>query len=354
MDGKDTKRAKAIPQFVLNLLAYRQMLDLMSIDFHSRVDALADFLATEYRIIDRGAIDILLAAQLPLPHLPFPWIIIETAWDALDTTSAWFTFGGILPCGSLNEMRASRPRVGLDRIRAWREASGMGELSQRPLVFVESSFERPLFIKRTVVEYKPFVQQFIRLRTLHPKSGANLVLSANHASAKVEKLKSLTYDVIDCQFRDPVPAAPAVPIDFLYWCELAYKLNGGGRRVIWETLINQCAQAVIRRAYLYNREVEPADWSVAGRLLADSIPWWTMRTVECVSESECGYGSQERTFKYTKELTTTEELRKDHRRAITEGVLSYVRISPTKLHRAWRIPDDRIYRLVRGSAFDVQ
>jgi hypothetical protein len=267
----------------------------LAIDFSSRIDDLADFLAVEYRITDRLAIDILLGSQLSLPGLPFPWIILETAWDSLDTATAWFTFGGSLPCGSLNEMRASRPRVGLDRIRQWRELSGMGELSLRPLVFVESSFEQPLHgsramqgIKPSFVEYGPFIRQFIRLRTPHPKSAANLVLSPTRTSAKTEKFKSLVKQAIDCRFRMDVPQLPAVPDNFLYWCELAYKLNGGKDRVIWETLINQCAQAVIRRAYLYDRPVESNDWAIVGRLLADSIPWWTQRTIECIEESECG------------------------------------------------------------------
>ena len=318
----------------------------MAIDFPSRVDSLADFLWAEYRISDRPAIEILVSSLLPIPGLPYPRIILETAWPAFDTSGAWFTLAGALPTWSLADIRSRRPRYSVDKIHACKEEES------RPTLLVESNYERPA--RAHGREYAGLLQSCVRLRTMHPKSAANLLLSPARASAKVEKFKALVKDVTDCRFRAPLPVdPPALPADFLYWCELAFKLAGTPLTCpTWETLINHAAWVAIRRAYLYDRPVEPSDWTLSSRILADAIPWWALRVIDSVSDSETDYATAARVFKYTKALPAG-DLRKALRRARVEGVLQLSAVSKKDQRYVWRVPDDKIYRLASGSAFHV-
>ena len=63
------------------------------LDWSSRLDDLYHYVASIYQISDTGAIDILLAALLPVPRTPAVWLIIETNWYSRFCDSAWFSFG---------------------------------------------------------------------------------------------------------------------------------------------------------------------------------------------------------------------------------------------------------------------
>src|SRR5215831_1607966 len=79
------------------------------IDFAARVDELAHFLATQFRIEDSEAIEILLAVALECPRTPACWLVLETMYSR-DCSPAWFSFGETWLPESLPLLRSMRPR----------------------------------------------------------------------------------------------------------------------------------------------------------------------------------------------------------------------------------------------------
>jgi hypothetical protein len=323
----------------------------VSIDYAARVEELLEFVGLEYKIFDRQAIEILLAAQLPIAGLPHPWMILETGWYSLDTGSAWFTFGNTVDCPALPRLRIDRPRTSIRKINRWEEPP---LLERPPMFFIEPHGAIPPKPHRRFTNYRAFVNPMIRLRVPLPKTAANLVLDPSREIHRIQRYGYLTKLAIDCRFRDPVPSCTP-PRNFLYWAELASKLRYDEAwdhrftptpAVPWEELINQTAQAVLRRAYLFNRPVEDADWKVAARLMADNIPLWTWRMILEIGNSEGGYITAVRARK-------TAGLRpRDFQKFMLHSPEKYLEYDFKR--QIWTVLHPDFITLARGEAFGPQ
>ena len=84
-----------------------------------RVEELHYYVSSTYQISDTQAVDILLAAFLPVPRTPAQWLIIEINWYSCCCDSAWFSFGGTWRPRSLGEIRSMRPRKANELISEW-------------------------------------------------------------------------------------------------------------------------------------------------------------------------------------------------------------------------------------------
>src|SRR5215471_2155664 len=89
------------------------------LNWSRRLEELHYYVATTYQISDTQAIDILVAALLPVPRTPAVWLIIETNWYSRCCDSAWFSFGGTWHPRSLGEIRSMRPRKANELISEW-------------------------------------------------------------------------------------------------------------------------------------------------------------------------------------------------------------------------------------------
>src|SRR5215831_6044267 len=89
------------------------------LDWLRRVDDLAFHLATQYRMEDRTALEILLSALVPCPRTPALWLVAETNWFSRDCAPAWFAFGGAWRPESLPLLRAMRSRNANSLIATW-------------------------------------------------------------------------------------------------------------------------------------------------------------------------------------------------------------------------------------------
>jgi hypothetical protein len=89
------------------------------LDWGSRFDDLHHYLATQYGVDDREAVEILLAALVSCPRTAAPWLILETNWFSRRCDNAWFSFGETWLPESLPLIRAMRPRNANKLIAVW-------------------------------------------------------------------------------------------------------------------------------------------------------------------------------------------------------------------------------------------
>jgi hypothetical protein len=108
------------------------------LDWGARSDDVAFFVATQYRMEDRQALEILLSALIPCPRTPALWLVLETNYYRRSCESAWFSLGASWPVCSLGEIRSRRPHRDVKReITAWLEDS-----LDIPRLFIEPDFDR--------------------------------------------------------------------------------------------------------------------------------------------------------------------------------------------------------------------
>src|SRR5215471_8838252 len=101
------------------------------LDWSASIDELAFHLASQYRMEDRQALEILLRALIPCPRSQSCWLILETNWFSR-CRPAWFSFGETWLPESLPLVRAMRPRNPNQRIAVV------------PRLFVEPDYDRRL------------------------------------------------------------------------------------------------------------------------------------------------------------------------------------------------------------------
>ena len=89
------------------------------IDWSARLDDLAFHLATQYRMEDRAALEILLSALVPTPRTSALWLVLETNWFSRDCQRAWFSFGETWLPQSLPLLRTMRPRKANQLLAKW-------------------------------------------------------------------------------------------------------------------------------------------------------------------------------------------------------------------------------------------
>jgi hypothetical protein len=62
-------------------------------DWSGRLDDVAYFVSTAYRMEDHEALEILLSALISCPRTPSLWTVLETNYYRRSCESAWFSFG---------------------------------------------------------------------------------------------------------------------------------------------------------------------------------------------------------------------------------------------------------------------
>jgi hypothetical protein len=250
------------------------------IDWSARIDELAFHLATQYRMEDRQALEILLSALIPCPRTAEPWLVAETNWYSRDCAPAWFSFGEAWLPESLPLLRAMRPRNANQRIAAW-----LAE-PPAPRLFVEADYDRRLPHYRRIHEISFLLARTLRLRVISTLDGVTRPADERDQQTRTDRLRALTADVLQDRAgaRPSDPSSWNEPRNFLYCTELAVRL--AGRHSDYGQIASALRALAIRRAFLYGRsETDPSDISLLERALQDYVPPWVHRAVEHLSSA---------------------------------------------------------------------
>ena len=243
-----------------------------------RVEELHYYVASTYQISDTQAIDILLAALLPVPRTPAVWLIIETNWYSRCCDSAWFSFSGTWHPRSLGEIRSMRPRKANELISEWQNKS------QEPRLLVEPDGEK-LHHPRQISEIPLLLARSLRVRTITPRTAGVLAVDEREQQRRADNLAALTRAVIEDRVRAR-PEDPPVfrePPNWLYHAEMLQRLAPWYPD--WSLLLNALASLAVHHAYIYGRtETTEEDWKILARVAADSVPPWIHRAVGYLAE----------------------------------------------------------------------
>jgi hypothetical protein len=240
------------------------------IDWEERIDELVLFLSREYRVEDRAAVEVLLAALIDCPRTPALWIVIETGWFQRECSPGWFAFGGHWVPESLPALRLLRPRWANRRIDAW-------IADERSHLAVEPDYHR-LHRWHIRVDSPSLLTRTLRLRVPATSDGATRPIDLRASDARTQRLYALASDVLDdrASARPPDPPVWREPANFLYLVEIACRL--GGRSPDYGQIAHALRALAVRRAWLLGRsQVDETDLAILARALNDSIPPWIMR-----------------------------------------------------------------------------
>jgi hypothetical protein len=249
------------------------------LDWGTRFDDLHHYLATQYGVDDREAVEILLAALVSCPRTAAPWLILETNWFSRRCDNAWFSFGGHWQPRSLAELRALRPRQANELIREWLDESPQGRL------FVEPDYERMPHYRR-IFESRFLLARSLRVRSMTPRSGGALAVDHREQDRRADTLATLVRQLVEDRVgaRAADPPVFRQPPGFLYHAEILQRLSPWFPD--WSELLNSLASLAVHHAYLYGRtETTEADWKVMSRLAADSVPVWIHRMIHYLNEN---------------------------------------------------------------------
>lgn len=247
------------------------------IDFPARFDELFMLLCREYNLTesDRDSVDVLCTLLACPAGLQPARFIIETDWLSRECSLAWFALGLFVP-RALGSLQCQRTREACFTLDTWEiQAKQAGTA----LMFVEPEYRKPR-VWTAVKSGSQFrlshrLTDCLRLRVNSPRS-LGVVEFGAAAQARHAKLSSLARQVLESQFRaesQEIIAQIAPPSGFGFFCELAQKLAREG--VDWAWLTNSVLSFVVRRAWLYDRQIDGSDWRLAGVLLRDQVPAWT-------------------------------------------------------------------------------
>lgn len=245
------------------------------IDWVARIDELAFHLAREYRVEDREAIEILLAALVDCPRTPAPWLVLETNFYQRDCRLGWFSFGGAWLPESLPLLRAMRSRNANALI-----AQALNELHGR--LYVECDYDRRLPRYRALSEIRFLLAKSLNLRVVSPLDGISSPIDERLADRRADQLRALASDVLQdragARPADP-PRLSAEPPAFLYHTQLAVRL--AGRHSDYGQTARALRALAVRRACLYGRhETDASDWQPLSRILRDTVPPWIARVIQ--------------------------------------------------------------------------
>jgi hypothetical protein len=244
-------------------------------NWEARIDEVAAYLTREFRVEDRAALEILLAALAPCPRTRSLWLVLETNWFARDCAPAWFSFGESWVPRSLAQIRARTPWRGIETI--------INELLDEPdqdRLFVEPDFERlgnysrcsnSLFI----------LDRALRVRTVeHRTFTALLSLDKREEERRAAQLSALVNGVMRDRVgaRSPDPPQFVEPPHFAYYTELVQRLSPWFRD--WAILVQAFGLLAVRHAWLFGRTATDAtDVAVLARAAADCVPPWVGKAV---------------------------------------------------------------------------
>jgi hypothetical protein len=262
------------------------------LDWHARIDDLHQFLAAEYQVHDREAIQVLLAALINCPDTPLLRVVLETGWAARYCEQTWFAFGGLWDPVSLTNLLAQRPSR-LDRMIRDEYLAEPGSTR----LFIESQPERiPRYGSNgRSREGAYLLSQCLRLRTPTPLTPANLIISHSDAMRRSGKLRALTLAVIEDRTgaRPQQPPAFTQPPQFLSQVSLVHKLAPWYSD--WSALLNAFACLAVRHAYLHGRaETAVEDYRVLARVARDCMPPWIAQALLCLcagASASCKYAT---------------------------------------------------------------
>lgn len=238
------------------------------VNYTERVEELTGFLRQEFGIDDPQMVEILLGSKLETDKIPYPWLVLETNYYSVLTKDAWFALGDGEGPGRpvvLSVYRTSWPRacnVSIEEVLALRHA---------PRLFVEPEYEKPSHPHWKAYLFGYLQNQCVHLRGRYPKR--DLV-----DKQAFQQLRNLTARILDNRFRTVEPTMPKAPAGLLYWAELLQKLAPNLHD--WDTLLRNLYGIAGRRAYLFNREVDPSDWQAVTRCMRDTVPVWTNRIIQ--------------------------------------------------------------------------
>ena len=270
--------------------------------YPSRMEELHAHLAAHYGQKDRQATEALLCGLLPASTgAPLPWFVIETDWPSHDTTDAWFSFGlGTADTPVAKALAVPRTARMSESARLWSDwaderAAGHtglyvdGEWASvyaGPTARGRGRLDTQGWRRLATDAHARFMSLCLHLRVEHPRSDRALRTPAVRLDERNE-LARLTRRVLDPAMRtdrqtvDNTTGARAL----LYWCELLERLAPW--QTDWEALTGGLAACAFGTALLWN-DGRPADWTVAERLMRDSVHTLTRRFVEAVAEAQAG------------------------------------------------------------------
>src|SRR5215469_5358786 len=136
------------------------------LDWSARLDHLAFHLATQYRMEDRAALEILLSALVPCPRTPAPWVVLETNWYSRECAPAWFSFGETWQPASLPLLRTMRSRDANKLIATW-----LDDRAPQGRMFVECDYDGRIPRYRPLCDSRSLLTRMLRLRILSTPDG---------------------------------------------------------------------------------------------------------------------------------------------------------------------------------------
>jgi len=225
------------------------------IDYAERFELLCGTLAM-VGVTDEEAISLIWASRLDCGKLVYPWLVIETDFYSLETDKAWFWALQAVP---LAYLRLIRPRKATTIIEEMARDKG------KPQCFIESEWRSPVIPHMKCRVWPFLMQRCVRLRITHPK---RLPLEPR----QLLMIKEASDMLLDCRFRETTPVSAAPPVSLPYKAELLQKISPWQRD--WESLMTNLCALAVRRAYLFDREVNDTDWAAVERVMADTVPVW--------------------------------------------------------------------------------
>lgn len=244
--------------------------------YPERMEELHAWLDTRFGQRDRQATEILLAAILASSD-PAPLrVIIETDWPQVDTSLAWFTFGGLARCRTLEDLRASRPR--------YRERMTTEWLADGEFLFVEPAWRAlQKRFARDIATTGTFYANCVRLRVESPKGGQGLQTIEQRRGDRQE-LNRLARRALDPMLRSALASrnvaarsTDKTPESLLFWLELTARIAPG--QADFDCLTGSIAGVARGIAGLYH-DGRDADWTAAERVMRDCIADMTTRIIE--------------------------------------------------------------------------
>jgi hypothetical protein len=319
------------------------------LDWAARIDDLAALLATEYRMEDRQALEVLLAALAPCPRTDSLWLVLETNYYSRVCAPAWFSFGETWEPKSLAQIRARNP---------WREieymVSQILELPDELQLFVEPDFQRyPHYARLANAHF--ILDRCPRVRTILTRANTALMtIDALEAERHRMQLAAATRMVLEDRVHSRPDGPPKFiePPEFSYRVELVERLSVWYRD--WQILVKAMALLGVRHAWLYGRrETDERDWEVMARAMADSVPPWITTAIELLLEGPAQPRTLERHMRLDEERYRSghgahRELNRLHRRGLITWDRERMHWIIRKEHR--QALDDIIHRRAFGAA----
>jgi hypothetical protein len=289
-----------------------------------------------FGVTDTDAATILLATRLACPSgIRPPFLCVETAWRGVDPCNCWVSYG--YPTVALDGVRSMRPRAINSFVTKWT----FYQRQNAPLL-LDCFVERPpkrlhANARRT---WYMLEQGLIHLRTANPTT--RIVSPQDRI-----RLRDAARQVLDDSWRGKMGPPPIMPQSWArkltVLMKLAPQLNA------WDDLChNFSVMATLLPRLRGETKPNRNDWRMLDRLLADSVPHWTMQMLGLIdSAGEKGLTSQQ-FAKLPKPPARPDEWQSDRfmaRELIRLKRLGYVGYN--RQSKRWTVLDEDVLGLIR-------